>query len=164
MTTREYNKTVGEQGHRLFLMIVKNLRDEDEAKNIVQDSFEILWKNRAEISTDKAKSFLFTTGYRKMIDLIRREKRFNQYLSELNIGNTESIHSKLNAKALLETAFSQVKSKYRQVIVLRDQEGYSYQEIAEITGLSPAQVRTNLFRGRAKMREIITQLEEHRIR
>ena len=58
----------------VFRFIWKNIRDSEKAKDIVQDAFIKLWENADKIASDKAKSYLFTTAYRRMIDIIRREK------------------------------------------------------------------------------------------
>ncbi|MFT4521941.1 MAG: RNA polymerase sigma factor (sigma-70 family) [Bacteroidia bacterium] len=159
MTTKEYNTAVDEWGNRLYRMIYQNLRDEDESKNLVQDAFEVLWMNKGDVENEQVKSFLFTTGYRKMIDLIRRNDRFRKIMGEMNVETTHDTSSALHARQMLELAFEKLETKFKNVILLRDQEGYSYEEIADITGQSLAQVRTNLFRGRSKMKSIIGQLE-----
>src|SRR5688572_5978089 len=75
MTTTEYNQCVDAYSDALFRFITKNLRDRDEAQNLVQDSFESLWLNKEKVEKEKCKAWLFTTGYRKMIDHIRRQQK-----------------------------------------------------------------------------------------
>ncbi|TAH13821.1 MAG: RNA polymerase sigma factor, partial [Sphingobacteriia bacterium] len=75
MTESQYNQCVNNHSDHLFRFIVKNLRHEEDARDIVQSAFEKLWRNRETVETDKAKSFLFTVGYNQMIDHIRKHKR-----------------------------------------------------------------------------------------
>lgn len=75
MNTLEYNKSVDLYADGMFRFILKNIKDEDKARDIVQDSFEKLWRNIENVNNQKVKSYLFTTAYHTMIDLIRREKR-----------------------------------------------------------------------------------------
>jgi len=75
MTVKEYNKTVGLYSDNVFRFILKNIRDEEKAKDIVQDSFVKLWQKVEDVEFEKAKSYLFTKAYRTMIDLIRRGKK-----------------------------------------------------------------------------------------
>ena len=75
MTEFEYNECVNNHADGLFRFIVKNLRHEEDARDIVQSSFEKLWKNRDQVEAEKSKSYLFTVGYNQMIDHIRKNKR-----------------------------------------------------------------------------------------
>ena len=54
---------------------MKNIRDKEKAKDIVQDSFVKLWQKAEEVEFDKSKSYLFTTAYRTMIDMTRKDKK-----------------------------------------------------------------------------------------
>jgi RNA polymerase sigma-70 factor (ECF subfamily) len=161
MTTKDFNEAVDDYGGRLYRMIYKSLKDVEESENLVQDTFEVLWQKKASVNYDQIKSFLFTTGYRKMIDLIRRNKRFNEIVGEMNIATFSDSSEQYHAKEILEMAFSQLEVKFKNVILLRDNEGYSYEEIGKITGMTSSQVRTNIFRGRKKMKELISEIEKY---
>ena len=75
MTEREYNECVNQYADNVFRFIVKNLRHEEDAKDIVQSAFEKLWRNRDIVETSKSKSYLFTVAYNQMIDHLRKVKR-----------------------------------------------------------------------------------------
>ena len=77
MTTTEYNLCADEFADGVYRFILKNIKDEDKAKDIVQDSFMKMWDRHSNISFDKAKSYLFTTAYHTMIDNIRRENKLS---------------------------------------------------------------------------------------
>jgi len=77
MTERDYNHCVNLYSDNVFRFIVKNLRHEEDAKDIVQTAFEKLWRNRESVQTEKSKSFLFTVAYNQMIDHIRKMKRIS---------------------------------------------------------------------------------------
>ena len=64
----------------MFRFIVKNLRHEEDARDVVQTAFEKLWINRADVDPAKSKSYLFTVAYNQMIDHLRKIKRI--YLKE----------------------------------------------------------------------------------
>ncbi len=49
MTTAEYNTCVEEHADSLYRFILKNIRDNEEARDIVQDTFEKMWRNSANI-------------------------------------------------------------------------------------------------------------------
>ncbi len=75
MTINEYNLAVDNYSDRLYRFVLKSIKDLHKAEDIVQDSFEKLWKNIDNVDGNKVKSYLFTTAYHTMIDRIRKEKR-----------------------------------------------------------------------------------------
>src|ERR1700749_4687444 len=75
MTENEYNECVRLYADNVYRFILKNLRQEEDAKDVVQTAFEKLWKNRHEVDTVKSKSYLLTIAYHQMIDHLRKTKR-----------------------------------------------------------------------------------------
>src|SRR5450432_3082425 len=75
MTEIEYNQCVTLYADNVYRFIYKNLSHKEDAKDVVQASFEKLWINRVQVDNDKSKSFLFTVAYHQMIDHIRKNKR-----------------------------------------------------------------------------------------
>src|SRR5437764_5793 len=75
MITSDYNTCVDDHADGLYRFILKNIKDEEEARDIVQDAFEKMWRNVENVEGKKAKSYLFTTAYHTMIDRIRRKKQ-----------------------------------------------------------------------------------------
>ncbi len=63
-------------------------------------------------------------------------------------------------KDLLKQAFKTLKPEFKELILLRDYEGYTYKEIAGITGLSMSQVKVYIFRARKSLREWIKKTEK----
>ena len=64
MTVAEYDKCVSQYSDNLYRFALKSLRSDDEAKDIVQESFLRLWENREAVLSGKEKSYLFTVAYR----------------------------------------------------------------------------------------------------
>ena len=75
MTTREYNEIVEIYANRLFRYVLRTVRDRERAHDLVQDSFEKLWRNVGEIGYSKAKPYLFSIAHNTMVDMIRKENR-----------------------------------------------------------------------------------------
>ncbi len=74
MTAAEYNTCVDLFADGVYRFILKNLKDEENARDIVQDAFTKMWEKVRDISFEKSKSYLFTAAYHTMIDFIRKEK------------------------------------------------------------------------------------------
>src|SRR5215203_744549 len=75
MTEKEYNECVSLYADNVYRFILKNLRHEEDARDVVQTAFEKLWRHRAEVDGLKSKSWLFTVAYNQMIDHLRKVKR-----------------------------------------------------------------------------------------
>jgi RNA polymerase sigma factor (sigma-70 family) len=158
MTIAEYNKSVDDFSDGLYRFILKNIKDEDKAKDIIQDTFEKLWVKISSVSYQKVKSYLFTAAYHTMIDLTRKEKRkedFDAINSDIYSHNNQYT----GLSEILEEAIGKLPDDQRSVILLRDYEGYSYNEIAEITGLSEAQVKVYIYRGRIFLKKYIGSIQ-----
>lgn len=158
MTVKEYNRSVEEFADSVYRFIRGNLKDEEQANDIVQDSYERLWKNVNEIEYIVVKSWLFSTAYHIMIDIIRKEKRMTdlEVILEQEI-IYESQYTDLNE--ILHKALDLLPEQQKSSVMLRDYEGYSYKEIGEITGLSEAQVKINIYRGRVALKNFIGKIE-----
>jgi len=158
MTVKEYNRSVEEFADSVYRFIRGNLKDEARANDIVQDSYERLWKNVNEIEYIVVKSWLFTTAYHIMIDIIRKEKRMTdlEVILEQEI-IYESQYTDLNE--ILHKALDLLPEQQKSSVMLRDYEGYTYKEIGEITGLNEAQVKINIYRGRVALKNFIGKIE-----
>jgi RNA polymerase sigma-70 factor (ECF subfamily) len=158
MTVKEYNKSVEEFANPVYRFIRGNLKDDERSNDIVQDSFEKLWRNITEIEYCVVKSWLFTTSYHLMIDIIRKEKRIEslELIHEKEM-IYESQYSDLNE--ILHKAMDHLPEHQKTSVMLRDYEGYSYKEIGEITGLNEAQVKINIYRGRVALKNFIGKIE-----
>jgi RNA polymerase sigma factor (sigma-70 family) len=158
MTVKEYNRSVEEFADPVYRFIRGNLRDEERANDIVQDSYEKLWRRVAEIEYTVVKSWLFTTAYNNMIDIIRKEKKvITLEPAHENELTYESQYSDLNE--VLSEALSRLPEQQKISVMLRDYEGYSYKEIGEIMGSSEALVKINIYRGRMALKNFIGKIE-----
>ncbi len=158
MSIEEYNAAVDKYSDSVYRFILKNLSDEERAKDIVQDSFEKLWMKLENVSCNKVKSYLFSTAYHTMIDMLRKSKK-ETGINNLDLSNHTSSEQYSDLNEVLHKAIEKLPDTQRSVILLRDYEGYSYNEIAEITGLSESQVKVYIYRGRMFLRNYIGSLE-----
>ena len=158
MTERDYNECVNLYADNVFRFIVKNIRHEEDAKDIVQTAFEKLWRNRETVLTEKSKSFLFTVAYNQMIDHIRKIKRItlkDEFKAEAKT-YTQPIS---NLKKNLQDALNTLNETQKSLVLLKDYEGYSYEEIGQIMNLNPSQVKVYLHRARLQLKEYIVKVE-----
>jgi RNA polymerase sigma-70 factor (ECF subfamily) len=93
-----------------------------------------------------------------MIDMIRREKHSTDFetINPEQYSHNEQFN---DINDILHEAIKRLPEIQRSVVLLRDYEGYSYNEIAEITGLNESQVKVYIFRARTFLKNYIGSLE-----
>ena len=158
MTEKEYNDCVTKYADNVYRFILKNLRHEEDARDVVQTAFEKMWRNRNEVDAQKSKSYLFTVAYHQMIDHIRKVKRIQlreEFSDEIKVQNRPVN----NLKKVLEVALARLNETQRSLVLLKDYEGYSYEEIGKITGLNESQVKVYLHRARVQLKEYLVKME-----
>ena len=158
MSELEYNECVNLYADNVFRFIVKNLKHEEDARDVVQTAFEKMWRNRLDIDTAKSKSYLFTVAYHQMIDHIRKVKRIqlkDEFNAEVKVFNRPVN----NLKKILDEALARLPETQRSLVLLKDYEGYSYEEIGQITGLNSSQVKVYLHRARVQLKEYLVKIE-----
>lgn len=128
-----------------------------ETDDIVQECFEILWKNKEKVEIKSAKSFLFSVAHKKIIDSFRTDARLETFESINHEQITNS--DQTDTQQLVQLAINQIPALYKELLTLRDLESYSYKEIEEITHLTESQVKVYLFRARKAIKEKILELE-----
>ena len=158
MTEREYNDCVNTYADNVYRFILKNLRHEEDARDVVQTAFEKMWRNRDDVDATKSKSYLFTVAYHQMIDHIRKVKRMqlkDEFDENARIANRQDN----NLKKVLEEALARLNETQRSLVLLKDYEGYSYEAIGQITGLNESQVKVYLHRARLQLKSYLVKLE-----
>ena len=154
MTISEYNSCVDDFSDGVYRFILKNLRDTEVSHDVVQDSFMKLWIKRKDVESKKGKSYLYTTAYHTMIDYIRKNSRNSSIENTENVQG-ETFNSYSDLKEILNLAIEKLPEIQRSVIMLRDYEGYSYEEIGEITNLNESQVKVYIYRARVFLKKFI---------
>lgn len=158
MLTADFNRCVNEFSDPLYRFILKSSKDREMARDVVQEAFARMWEKRHDVDGQKAKSYLFTTGYHCMIDMLRREKR-NADIEKVTHEPIESRQQHSDLNAVLHAALERLPEIQRSVILLRDYEGYNYSEIGEICNLSESQVKVYIFRARKALKTYIGKME-----
>ena len=162
MTDKDFNNCVDKYSDGVYRFIVKNIGHEADAQDIVQTAFEKLWVNRNKVETEKAKSYLFTVAYHQMIDHIRKEKNNNTTYNFDEFKGSTSQEGNTELKQILLKAINELSPTQRSLVLLKDYEGYSYQEIGEIMDLSESQVKVYLHRARLILKDKLVHLEKMR--
>lgn len=158
MTIEEYNQSVDLYSDRVYRFVVKISKDSHKAEDIVQDSYEKLWTKCSSVNFLSARQYLFSTAYHTLIDRIRKEKRMSS-TEDLKITETGYCEHYSDIREVLEEVTDRLPEVQKMVLLLRDYEGYSYKEIAELASLTESQVKVYIYRARIFLKKCIGNLD-----
>jgi RNA polymerase sigma-70 factor (ECF subfamily) len=158
MTVSEYNTCVNDLADGLYRFALKITGNQSVAEDFVQDAFERLWRKAHRIDVIKAKAYLFRTVVNLQIDAARRSK-----LSKIHLDSqtTPTIEPPIpfDLKKHLDEGIHRLTEVQRNALLLRDYEGYSYLEIADILNVSEDTVKVTIFRARKSLKEYLVTIE-----
>ena len=159
MDRSQFNRCVEQYADRLFRFAFASLRNREQAEDVVQESFARVWEKVQTVDFAKAKSYLFTTAHHAMIDEVRHNQR-NASIDDLPTAIERSAPSPYpDVNEVLHKALATLPEAQRSAILLRDYEGYSYQEIGDITGMSESQVKVSIFRARTALKNKLKSID-----
>jgi len=157
LTATEFNKVVDQWADNLYRFALSMAKDDDIAKDVVQDCFAKFWEKKDQVDPKKVKSYLFTSAHNRVIDVMRKSKRVQTMEAIVEPPSVRQESHDLNE--VLHEALNTLSEIQKSVILLRDYEGYNYEEIADMTNLSLAQVKVYIFRGRQKLKRYIGSMD-----
>ena len=154
--------------NKLFRFALRLLGNEDEAKDIVQEVFIRVWNGRdqmAAVQNWEAWCMRITKNLSldRLRTMTRKQTRPIEESYDLRHESLTPHESTEIGESMqkITQVIAELPRKQRQVIHLRDVEGYSYQEICEILELDMSQVKVNLFRARNTVREKMTKIDAY---
>lgn len=142
---------------KLYRIAFRILLNENEAKDIVQDTYMKLWTKRDILSDiNSTEAFAITVTKNLCLDYLRNRKRTEKY--DPNMLEAESLVTSINMEIMDETEhikklIMNLPIQQRQILMFKDWDGYSNQEIENITGLTENNIRVILSRARKTVRE-----------
>ena len=160
MKRHEYNIAVSTHSGKLYGFALKFLRNSEDAQDIVQDVFEKLWINRKKVEVEKAKAWMFTTAHNAMVNYVTKKQRMVLPGDDLIPEKAKTERSLFESSQVVNRAVSILPPVQKSIILLRDLEGYTYEEIGDILELSPSQVKVYLFRARNKIKKQLKGLTQ----
>jgi RNA polymerase sigma factor (sigma-70 family) len=154
--------------NKLFRFALRFLGSEEDAKDIVQEVFIRVWNGRQQMSqVQNWEAWCMRITKNLSLDRIRLLKSKPTLPLEEGLDLHHHALTPLESTEIGESMnkitqmIAMLPDKQRQIIHLRDVEGYSYQEICEILELDMNQVKVNLFRARNAVREKLTKIDAY---
>jgi len=158
MTRKEYNEAVELYADNIYRFVVKHTRNRMLSEDVVQETFAKVWEKHESVEASKVKSYLFTTAYHQMVDTLKKEKRTTSFEGE-DVKQDDPLSHLFDVQKTLQEAVNRLPEIQKTVILLRDYEGYNYNEIAEITALNESQVKVYIFRARQTLKNYLKSTE-----
>ncbi|MCE2616892.1 RNA polymerase sigma factor [Phocaeicola oris] len=152
---------------KLYRLAFRITLDSAEAEDIVQDTLMRAWEKREEWNRiDSIEAFCLTIARNLAIDRSRKMETQNvELISEREEQlDASTPYDQLTENELLKLVHrlvNELPEKQRSIIQLRDIEGKSYKEIADIMQLPEEQVKVNLFRARQKIKQKYLEIENY---
>jgi RNA polymerase sigma-70 factor (ECF subfamily) len=154
--------------NKLFRFALKFLGNEEEAKDVVQEVFIRVWNGREQMNeVQNWEAWCMRITKNLSLDRIRSisrkqtqpiEESYNVRVESLSPHESAEVQENMNR---INQFIAALPEKQRQIIHLRDVEGYSYNEICEIMELDMNQVKVNLFRARNAVREKLMKVNAY---
>ena len=171
MNEAEFNAVVSRHGNRVYGYIVHYLGGRRQADDVMQDVLIKLWNKRGVVDGERVLSWLLTVARNACIDEHRKKKNRLVRMttdSELIDAAPVSDYTRSSTEAEQRLALQDIRSEvdrledpYKSIVILREIQGFKYDEIAEALELPLATVKVYLHRARKKLRHQLTRKLEY---
>jgi len=151
-----YKRQILRYQHDVFRFARHLLGTIDDAQDVTQDVLIKFWDHFDEIDSKKIKSWLMTTTHHQCIDVIRRRKSDFSLDESLQLRGAETPDEQYDREEqlqMVEQSLAALPETLRAPVILRDIEGYSYKEIADILKQPQNTVSVCIHRGRRILRD-----------
>jgi len=145
------------------------LQDEEEARDVLQDTFLKLWQKREELTkVENLNAFAFRMIRNRCLDVIRTRRTVSMELvKKASLPEEESFETDhleyADSASMVKKIISELPDLQRTIIQMRDIEQLEYEEIAEVTQVNVNAIRVNLSRARKKVRDEILKIHNYGI-
>lgn len=151
----------------VYTMAFRLTGDDEEARDLAQDVLIRLHKGLSKYREGNFEGWLYRTTLNAFRDRLRKRKRLreevlpegpNEPTEAVGMRRGRGVEEEVTSAELhdvVQRALVQLPPEYREAVVLRDLEGRSYEEIAEIIGVPAGTVRSRIHRGREALRQLL---------
>lgn len=156
---KTYQQWINDNQDQAWSLARYLLQDRAEAEDVLQEVFIKLWQHRESLPLSKVKPWILRVTRNHCLDRLRK-RRPESEIEEHHMSHEEGPEQQLqraDTGKLLQASIANLEEPYRSLVILRDLQQHSYQEIATVTELSLPQVKTYLHRARKQLREQLTK-------
>lgn len=170
-----FNELVVTYERRVFALVFRMLGRREEAEDLAQEVFVQVFK---AIDQFRGDSKLSTWIYRIAVNLCKNRTKYlarrhagseddvdamadraplstAKGVSVGDVGRPDELVEGMQLEVVVKRAIAQIDTDFRQVLILRDVEDMSYEEIAAVTGLAEGTVKSRIHRARGQLRALV---------
>ncbi|MDA0281177.1 MAG: sigma-70 family RNA polymerase sigma factor [Proteobacteria bacterium] len=155
-----YLQAIDQHRHRILSFAHYSLRVRENAEDVTQEVFIKLWQHWQKIDHEKLGAWLMRVAHNSVIDHVRKQRpqqaNLDHYAEvEDQVGKESDANQfdQQHFKSQLQNAIKSLEDPFRSIVIMRDIQGMSYEEIQGSLELSASQVKVYLHRARRKLRE-----------
>lgn len=172
VTHRQFEQHVHQYQHRVFGFAYHFLGDREEAEDVTQEVFLRFWNHRTEVDGGQPIGWLLRVARNASVDALRRRSTYrravtgDQDLVDRARGDAPGPArdaENSNFRALLEQALDQLAEPYRSLVILRELQDLTYQDIADTLELPLTTVKVYLHRARQMLRNQLAEVMHREI-
>ena len=159
--SKRYRQWVEEYQDQAWTVARYILKDAQEAEDATQEAFVKLWNNQDKIDPERIRPWLMKVTRNGCLDRLRRRRENVEFDESHMAGDSSGPMQGASANEIgvwLKRAITGLKEPYRSLVVLRDVNQHSYEEVAGMLELSLAQAKTSLHRARKQLREQLAEV------
>lgn len=164
MDAEAFKKVFLPYHQKLYRVAYRIVQDTANAEDIVQETFIKLWNKRDELDNiDNTEGFAIIILRNTCLDYLRKSKNDYHTTYEADIQETVSLSTQIELQdnvRYVKSLIDKLPEQQRQVIMFKHWDGYSDEEIKEMTGLSPGNIRVILSRARKTIKEQYSKIEQ----
>ena len=160
MDVAQYKDEILPMKNKLFRFALNIVRDEDLAKDVVQECLIKVWEKRNDLKlVHNLEAWCMQVTKNKALDKLRSKHVSRTDLFEVKLDTRKErdtpyvMTERGDVMGRIKSLIAQLPERQREVMQLRDIEGYTYKEIGETLEIDINLVKTNLFRARRKLKE-----------
>jgi RNA polymerase sigma-70 factor, ECF subfamily len=153
-------------GRIAYGLAYRVLRDQALAEDAVQEAFLAVWRSASTYRRERAKpaTWVLTLVHRRAVDLVRREdRRRADPLDDAPQATTPGVEEEAglrDRRAAVQAALHQLPDDQRQALELAYYGGYTQSELAERLGVPLGTIKSRMFAGLTRLRELIPDQQE----
>ena len=163
MTTEEFKNSVLPVSRKIYPMLKRILKNEEETRDALQDLMLKLWDKRFELTKcNNQDAYIVTMAKNYSFDLLKKKRpsaigeKEEYKILQLEADGTD--HETKEKFEQVQKVIATLPEKYRTVIEMRDIDGFSFEEIKQMTGFEVPYIRVILSRARQKVKEEVEKI------
>lgn len=161
---KAFEQLVGETQNKIYAVCLNMLKNTHDAQDAAQETFIKAYRSLTSFKGEsKVETWLTKIAVNTCLDILRKRREMydlDEAADAADVNTPESKAEKNETRQMVRSAINTLPPEMRSIVVLKDIEGYSYEEIADMLNLNIGTVRSRLSRAREKLRKIFMENRE----